>query len=55
MAGVSYAVELLGISYLWAYIITLGPQTSLKVCATLLFDLLLTTKWSVGKKDHVEA
>jgi hypothetical protein len=55
MAAVSYAVEVLGILYLLGCIITLRSQTSLKVSATFLFDMLLTTELSVGKKEQVEA
>jgi hypothetical protein len=55
MTGVSYAVEVLGISYLLGYIITLRSQTSLKVSVTFLFDMLLTTGFSVVKKEQVEA
>jgi len=53
MAGVSYGVGVLGISYLLGCIITLRSQTSLKVSATFLFDMLLATEWSVGKKEQV--
>jgi hypothetical protein len=55
MAGVSYAVGVLGISYLLGCIITLRSQTFLKVSATLSFDMLLTIEWSVGKKEQIEA
>jgi hypothetical protein len=48
MVGVSYAVDVLGISYL------LGMHYNFEVSVTFLFDMLLTTEWSVGKKEQVE-